>query len=70
MSNNRLVYRENGGAIAYLTPSDLAVTRFYLVATSTAISAGVKFDIDIAFPTRTGTSTQTYSGFSLLRQSY
>ncbi|MDQ2933059.1 MAG: hypothetical protein M3Q80_01625 [bacterium] len=70
VSNYRLTYRENLGVVQYLTPADLYITRFYVTSTSTPVSEGVKFDIDIAFGSRNGTTTQTYSGFSILRQSY
>lgn len=70
INSGRLTYQEDAGATSFLTPSDLTVTRFFITASSTTISEGIKFDIDIAYRTRNGTTTQTYSGFSILRQSY
>ncbi len=70
VSNGRLTYQQNGGTVSYLSPTDVTISRFYITSTSTAISQGIRFDIDISYRLRTGTSTRTYSGFTLLRQSY
>ncbi|MEN9524193.1 MAG: hypothetical protein RL536_262 [Candidatus Parcubacteria bacterium] len=71
LTNNRLTYQEAGVPISYLSPSDINVTRFYVVSTSTPVSKGIKFDIDLTYLTRAnGSTTQTYSGFVILRQSY
>jgi Tfp pilus assembly protein PilV len=70
LNSGRLVYQENGGAIAYISPTDVSISRFYVMATSTPLSEAVKFDVDITYSLRTGSTTRTYSGFTVLRQSY
>ncbi len=70
LSNGYLTYQQDTGAISYLSPNGMTVTRLYLTSTSSPISSAIKFDIDIAYKTKQGTTTKTYSGFSILRQSY
>ena len=71
LNNGTLTYQYNDGATSYISPSGVTISRFYLTSTSTAVSKGIKFDIDISYRLRaTGTSTRTYSGFGIMRQSY
>jgi hypothetical protein len=48
----------------------MTVTRLYLVHATTTKSSAVKFDFDISFKTKQGTTTKTYGGFAILQQSY
>lgn len=70
LSNGYLAYQQDSGSTSYLSPNGMTVSRLYFISTSTPISSAVHFDIDIAYKTKQGTTTKTYSGFSILRQSY
>jgi type II secretory pathway pseudopilin PulG len=71
LEGNRITYKDGPSATAFLSPSNVYVTRFLVVSTSTPVSKGIKFDIDITYVLRsTGSTTKTYSGFAILRQSY
>lgn len=68
--NGRIAWRQNGGSVAYLTPSDMTVTALYLNEITTAESVALRYEIDIAYRTRSGTTTNIYNGLAILRQSY
>lgn len=70
LNNGRIEYQENGGATDEISPADMTVSRFRLVQLTTPLSSGIHVDIDISFKAKTGTTTKTYSGFSMLRHSY
>jgi hypothetical protein len=75
LSNGRVTWQQNGGSVIYLTPADLDVTGFYLhqinnVVSGTAISTAVRFEIDIAYAGKNGTTTDAYSALAILRESY
>jgi type II secretory pathway pseudopilin PulG len=70
ISNDRLTYLKDSEQAIYLSPSGLTVSRFYITELTSPKSSAVKFDIDISYLTKTGTTTKTYSGFGILRQSY
>lgn len=68
--NGRITYQENGGTTQYLSPSDTTISRFYISDILTGVSEAIKFDIDITYGTKTGTSTRTYSDVAIMRNSY
>ncbi|MES2314661.1 MAG: hypothetical protein V4524_01860 [Patescibacteria group bacterium] len=70
LTSGRISYQENSGALQYLSPTDITVTRFYLKDILTGVSEAVKFNIDITYSTKTGTTTRTYSDVSIMRNSY
>lgn len=70
ISSNRIVYTQDNGSPTFLSPAGVFVTRFYIKDLVSTYSSAVKFDIDIAYATKLGTTTKTFSGFSILRQSY
>ena len=70
LSNGYVTMQLNGGTISNLSPNGMTVTKLYFKNPSTSISSAVRVDIDIAYKTKQGTTTRTFSGFSLLRQSY
>ncbi len=70
LQNGRIIYQENSGDIQYLTPSDITVSQFYLNQATTTVSSAIRFSVNIDYLTKTGTSTNTYSGMAILRNSY
>ncbi|MDO8430363.1 MAG: hypothetical protein Q7S72_00010 [Candidatus Taylorbacteria bacterium] len=68
--NGCVAYQQNGGVATCLSPNGMTVTRLLFIQADTPISTAVKFDIDIAYRTKQGTTTKIYSGFAILRQSY
>lgn len=70
ISEGRVLYEETSITNAYLSPTGMTVSRLYFTQATTSLSSAVKFDVDISYLTKTGTTTKTYSGFTLLKQSY
>ncbi len=68
--NGRITYQENGGTTQYISPADITVSRFYLTDILTGVSEAIKFDIDITYSTKTGTTSRTYSDIAIMRNSY
>jgi Tfp pilus assembly protein FimT len=70
LSNGYLSYEENGSAPSNLSPNGMTVSRLYFTNVTSPESSAVKFDIDITYNTKQGSTTKTYGGFVILRQSY
>ncbi len=70
LSGGRIVDQRNSGAIQYLSPSDTTVSRLRLTQITTPVSSAVRFEMDITYAIRGATSTRTYSGVAILRNSY
>lgn len=71
LTNGRITYQENSGSTQYVSPSDISVTRFYVTDIVNSVSEAIKFDIDITFSTKNGTTTtRTYSDVGIMRNSY
>jgi hypothetical protein len=67
---NCITYQQDSGAISCISPNGITITRFYLIEVDSPISKALKFDIDISYSTKQGTTTRTYSSFAILKQSY
>ncbi len=70
VENGIVKYQQDGGAVSNITPKDLNVTNFNFALVSTGVSQAVRMTMEIEFQTRTGTTTRSYAGFSILRESY
>lgn len=70
LQSGRIVYQEDGGEVFYLTPDDLSVSSFILTSISTPVSEAIHFTIGIDYISRGESITRTYSGASILRNSY
>lgn len=70
LNNGRITYRENGGLVQYLSPKDVVISRFYLKNINTPNSLAIHFDMDVTYSVRGISQTRTYSGVSILRNSY
>lgn len=70
LQNGRIAYQKNGGATEYITPAYLTVTRLQFNQIDTPISTAIRTVIDITYPTKTGTTTNSYSALSIMRNSY
>ncbi|MDE1975175.1 MAG: hypothetical protein KGI49_01550 [Patescibacteria group bacterium] len=70
LENGRIMYSQNGGTAASITPADLYVSqlRFHEIATS--VSTAIHFSVSIDYPTKNGTTTNSYSGLAIMRNSY
>jgi len=69
LDDGRITYQEDNGAVNYLTPSDIEVTKFKLTYLTTDISEGVRVEIDVVVPKKEEVIKE-YDGFAILRQSY
>lgn len=65
-----MAYQQDSGATTCISPNGMTVSRFYLTQVDSPISTAIRFDIDISYKTKQGTTTKTYSSFAILRQSY
>jgi hypothetical protein len=63
-------YQEDGGSATNVTPKDLHVSNFNFTHVSTDVSEAVRLTMELQFQTRNGTETRSYTGFSILRESY
>jgi hypothetical protein len=70
LSGSRIASQVNSGGVLYVSPSDMTVTAFYVNQATTTESSAVRFEIDIAYHTRQGTTTGMYPGLAILRGSY
>ena len=68
--NGCIAYQQDSGTKSCISPNKMTVTRFYLTEIDSPISKAIKFDIDISYSTKQGTTTKTYSSFAILKQSY
>lgn len=68
--NGRITYSENGGISDYLTPTDVTVTKLYFTNMTNAISEAVRFEVELSYMAKNGTSTRTYSSVAILKNSY
>jgi len=70
VEDGKVKYQLDNETPVTLTPSGLYVSNFYFISTPTAVSQGVKFNLELQFETRNGTDTKSYTGFAILRESY
>lgn len=70
LSGGRLWRAENGGLGAAVSPADLTVSSFTAYAIDTSAAEAVRFELDMTYADRQGTTTRAYSGLAILRQSY
>lgn len=70
LQSGRLIYQEDGGDVLYLTPEDLSVSGFNLTSISTPVSEAIHFTLSIDYTSKGEDITKTYSGVSILRNSY
>jgi type II secretory pathway pseudopilin PulG len=70
IEGDRLAFSENSGPKQYLTPDDLTVSQFRLNQLLSPVGKAVRFVIDISYLTKSGTTTSTYTGMAILRNSY
>lgn len=63
-------FQQDSGEVLVITPRDLTVSNFNFALVSTDVSKAVRMTMEIEFQTRTGTTTRSYAGFSILRESY
>jgi hypothetical protein len=70
LQGGRITYQKNGGATEYITPAYLTVTRLQFNQIDTPISTAIRTVIDITYSTKTGTTTNTYSSLSIMRNTY
>jgi hypothetical protein len=68
--NGRIRYTENSGAAAYISPSGMYATKFKLTQTDTLISKGIHVDLDITYSVRGASTTRSFSGEAIMRNSY
>jgi hypothetical protein len=70
LQNGHLINQINGGASSYVSPSEMTISAFTLNQITTSVSSAVRFEIDVAYLTKSGTTTNAYYGLAILRQSY
>lgn len=68
--NGCVAYELNGSTATCLSPNGMTATRLNFNQVTSSISTAVRFDIDISYRAKQGTTTSTYSGFAILKQSY
>jgi hypothetical protein len=70
LDGNRLTYEYAGGSQEYLSPENMSVDKILLNHINTPISQAIRISMDISYATRTGTTTHSFYGLGILRQSY
>jgi hypothetical protein len=70
LQNGRIIYQENGGAVKYLSPIDVNVSKFYLSQITSPNSSAVRIDLEITYQTKNGTKINTYTDLAILKNSY
>ncbi len=70
MLNGCVLYQIDSGTPACITPNGMTVSRLNFIKATSTISSAVKFDVDISYKIKQSTTTKTYSGFAILKQSY
>lgn len=70
IQNNRIVYTQNGGAVNYLTPSDISATTLNFYQNTSSYSTAIHFSFSLNFRTKNGFATTTYNGYAILKNSY
>lgn len=70
IQDDRLAFSENSGPVQYLTPDDMTISQFRLNQLLSPAGKAVRFVIDISYLTKSGTTTSTYTGMAILRNSY
>ncbi|HEY9583339.1 MAG TPA: prepilin-type N-terminal cleavage/methylation domain-containing protein [Candidatus Paceibacterota bacterium] len=70
LNNGRVTLSKNGGAAEYLTGQGVDVTRLYFKKIDTPISSAVRFEMDITYVIKNASSTKTYTGLAILKNSY
>jgi hypothetical protein len=72
VQSGKIVYQKNSGATQTISPSDLYVSRLQFNELDSADSKAIHFTVGIDYPIPTGggTTTNTYSGLAIMRNSY
>lgn len=73
LDNGVLRYKLNNNATTTASPSDMYVSAFYVQELPTTVSGAVRVEVSIDYYKNgadAGTTTATYSGLAVLRQSY
>jgi hypothetical protein len=68
--NGRITYQENSGSVDYLTPDDLSVSKFYMTHVTSAISEGVRVELELTYDLEKNPTTRKFESFVILRHSY
>lgn len=63
-------YQEDSGTPISLSSKDFTVSNFNFTSVNTSVSEAVRFNLELEFQTRSGTTTKSYIGFAILRESY
>jgi hypothetical protein len=71
VSNGRATYSQNGAAAAYITPSQMTVSQLkFTEIDAGSISKSIRVDLQLTYSMRSGTSTRSYTGLAVMRNSY
>ena len=70
VENGIVKYQEVGGFVTNITPKDINVSNFNFALVTTDVSQAVRLTMELEFQTRAGTTTRSYTGFSILREFY
>lgn len=70
IAGGRVTYSENGAAASYLTPANVYVSGLTFSQITTPVSSAVHFTLRLDFSARNGTTTNTYSGAGIMRNTY
>jgi hypothetical protein len=70
LQNGRIMYRKNGGTAEYASPDNVYISKMRFDQIDTPISTAVRFVVDIDYSTKTGTTTNSYSSLSIMKNSY
>lgn len=68
--NGRIKYQRNGGTVEDVSPANLYVSKMRFDQVTSPISTGVRLDLNLDYATENGTTTKTYSSFSIMRNAY
>lgn len=70
VENGIAKYQENSDTPIKLSSKDFVVSNFNFASVNTTVSEAVRFNLELQFQTRNGTTTKSYTGFAILRESY
>ena len=70
LQNGRIIYKENGGEIKYLSSENMNISQLKFFRILTPVSEAMRFELGITYATKDGTKTNTYSDMVILRNSY
>ncbi len=70
VQNGRIKYQRNGGIVEDVSPANLYVSKMRFDQVTSPISTGVRLELNLDYATENGTTTKSYSSFSILRNAY